>query len=124
MTYGKVRACFFQKLSVMSKKHCYKVIFANQGKVFEIYAKSVCQSDIFGFVEVEELLFGEKTTVVVDPSEESLKSEFDGVARTYLPTHSILRIDQVAKKGQAKITDSKGTDSSVTPFPVFTPTNK
>ena len=48
-------------------------MFHNQGKVYEIYAKNVHHSAMFGFIEIEKLLFGEKTSVVVDPSEENLK---------------------------------------------------
>ena len=57
---------------------------------------------MFGFVEVEELIFGERSAVVVDPAEERIKAEFDGVKRTYLPMHSILRIDEVRKPGVSK----------------------
>ncbi|MEM1247764.1 MAG: DUF1820 family protein [Acidobacteriota bacterium] len=102
----------------MADKHIYKVIFHSQGEVYEIYAREISQGGLFGFIEVEELVFGEKTQVVVDPSEERLKVEFDGVKRTYLPMHSILRIDEVDKEGQGRI-HSGGTDAgSVTPFPV------
>ena len=48
----------------MSKDKIYKVIFHNQGKVYEIYAKNVHHSAMFGFVEIEKLLFGEKSSVV------------------------------------------------------------
>ncbi len=63
----------------------YKVIFLNQGQVFEMYAKQIYQSDLWGFLEVEEFVFGERTTVVVDPSEEKLKAQFDGVVRSFVP---------------------------------------
>ena len=79
----------------MSTKHLYKVIFVNQGKVYEIYARSVTQGSLFGFIEIERLVFGERTTLVLDPAEERIKTEFAGVLRTYLPLHSILRIDEV-----------------------------
>ena len=98
--------------------------FTSQGQVYEIYARSVGHGELFGFVEVEELVFGERTTVVVDPSEEKIKSEFEGVKRTYLPMHSIIRIDEVEKSGQGKITDSDQSESKVTPFPVFAPGQK
>ena len=102
----------------MSPKPIYKVIFANQGKVYEIYASAVSQGGLFGFVEVEEILFGEKSAVVVDPSEEALKVEFKGVQRTFIPMHSILRIDEVDKQGTGRIrTDEDGT-SNVAPFPM------
>jgi len=48
--------------------------------------------------------------VVVDPAEEKIKSEFEGVKRTYLPLHSILRIDQVRKQGVSKITTGDGSN--------------
>ncbi len=105
----------------MSKKPVYKVIFHNQGKIYEIYAKSVHQGAMFGFIEIEKLVFGEKTSVVVDPSEESLKTEFSDVTRTYIPMHSIIRIDEVNKQGNAKITSTSTDDgTNVTPFPVYT----
>jgi len=86
----------------------FKISFINQGKIYEIFARQVCQSSMYGFIEVEELVFGERTAVVVDPSEEKLKDEFIGVKRTYIPMHSIIRIDEVEKQGTAKILSLEG----------------
>jgi hypothetical protein len=104
----------------MSEKILYKVVFMSQGQVYEIYARNVSHGTLFGFVEVEKLVFGERTTVVVDPSEEKIKSEFENVRRTYLPMHSILRIDEVDKQGTSKVSKM---DGNVTPFPMpmYTP---
>jgi hypothetical protein len=96
----------------------YRISFLSQGQVYEIYARSVGQGGLFGFVEVEELLFGERSQVVVDPSEERLKHEFAGVKRTYLPLHSVLRIDQVEKEGAGRIRKPESEGGSITPFPV------
>lgn len=104
----------------MSSKTVYKVVFMNQGQVYEIYARSVGHGALFGFVEIEELVFGERSSVVVDPSEEKIKSEFDGVKRTYLPMHSILRIDEVEKQGLSKVTKLEGNVAQF-PMPVYTP---
>lgn len=93
----------------------------NQGQVYEIYARSVGQGQLFGFVEVEQIVFGERTTVVVDPSEEKLKSEFDTVRRTYIPLHAIVRIDEVEKQGASKISTLEGGKVSQFPMPVYTP---
>ncbi len=101
----------------MAASHIFKVLFVNQGKVYEIYARKVSHGSLFGFVEVEELVFGERSTVVVDPAEERIKSEFSGVKRSYLPLHSILRIDEVRKQGVSKITALEGA-SNVAPFPM------
>ena len=86
----------------MAASHIFKVLFVNQGKVYEIYARKVSHGSLFGFIEVEELVFGERSTVVVDPAEEKIKAEFNEVKRTYLPMHSVLRIDEVKKQGQAR----------------------
>jgi len=104
----------------MAERHIFKVVFVHQGKVWEIFAKKVSQGAMFGFIEVEQLVFGERTTLVVDPGEERIKSEFEGVKRTYLPLQSILRIDEVnpraAAQGVSKISTLEG--GNVAPFPM------
>ncbi len=101
----------------MSDSQIFKVIFLNQSQVYEIYARDIFQSDLYGFIEVEELLFGEKTQMIVDPGEEKLKNEFSGVKRTYIPIHSVIRIDEVERQGVAKVSDSRGT-GNVSSFPM------
>jgi len=105
----------------MAASHIFKILFANQGKVYEIYAKHVRHGDLFGFIEVEELLFGERSSVVVDPAEERIQNEFAGVKRTYLPLHSVLRIDEVKKSGVSKITTFEGANVSQFPMSLYTP---
>lgn len=105
----------------MSKKTLYKVIFMSQGQVYEIYARSVGHGNLFGFVEIEELVFGERSSVVVDPSEEKVKSEFKGVKRTFLPMHAIMRIDEVDKEGTSKISKLENGNVTQFPVPVYTP---
>ena len=105
----------------MGTKPIFKVIFMNQGKVFEIYARSVSHGTLFGFVEVEKLVFGSRSTVVVDPSEERIQSEFSGVTRTFLPMHSIVRIDEVEKQGTSKITTAEGGNVAQFPMPIYAP---
>ena len=103
----------------MTKKAIYKVIFHNQGKVYEIYARNVSQGAMFGFVELDRLVFGEKTSLLVDPSEENLKAEFSNVTRTYIPLHSVIRIDEVNKQGVAKVV-ALGAGENVMPVPIYT----
>ena len=75
----------------------------------------------FGFIEVEELVFGERTSVVVDPSEERIQSEFAGVKRSFIPLHSVIRIDEVEKQGVSKISSAEGGNIAQFPMPVYTP---
>ena len=105
----------------MAKAPIYRVVFYNQGQIYEVYARQIYQSDLMGFIEVESFVFGERTQVIVDPAEEKLKTEFAGVKRSYIPMHSLVRIDEVDKEGQVKVTDVKGGDK-VAQFP-FTPTS-
>ena len=108
------------------KRRIYKVVFVSEGKVYEVYAKSVSQGGLFGFVEVEGLVFGEKSALVVDPSEETLKREFAGVERTYIPLHAVLRIDEVEKHGVSKVHAASESGGKVTALPtaIYTPVKK
>jgi len=100
-----------------AEKRLYRIAFLNQGQLYEIYARKVVQGGLLGFVQIEDLVFGEKTTVVVDPSEERLQREFEGVKRAFLPIHSIVRIDDVEKKGASRITEASEKGSNVSAFP-------
>lgn len=95
----------------------FKVVFYNQNQVYELYARAIYQSEMYGFIEVEEFIFGERSQLLVDPSEEKLKTEFAGVKRSYIPMHSIIRIDEVEKEGQVKVTEVKAGEK-ISYFPV------
>lgn len=105
----------------MAKSPIYKIIFFNQGQIFEIFAKQIFQSELYGFVEVEDFVFGERSQMLVDPSEEKLKAEFEGVKRSYIPMHAVVRIDEVDKEGVGKISEPKGGSVSSFPVPLFNP---
>jgi len=107
----------------MSKQPTYRVVFYNQGQVYEIYARQIFQSDLMGFIEIEEFVFGERTQVIVDPAEEKLKNEFTSVKRSFVPMHSIVRIDEVEKEGKVKISDIKSSDK-IAQFPFQNATSK
>lgn len=95
----------------MSKENIlYRVIFVQEDKKYEVYARYVSEESLMGFIEIEELEFTNGAGVVVDPGEEKLREEFANVRRSYIPMYLVLRIDEVEKKGVAKITktESKG----------------
>ena len=101
-----------------SKKRTYKVVFHNQGKVYELYARSVSHSEMYGFLEIGDIIFGERTAILVDPSEEKLKSEFSGVERTFVPIHSVIRVDQVDKSGANKVHAAGEGSGNIAKFPM------
>jgi hypothetical protein len=100
----------------MASQPVYKVIFQNGNQVFEVFARQIYQSDMWGFIEVEEFVFGERSRIVVDPGEEKLKNEFNGVKRSYIPLQAIIRIDEVDKEGSGKVSDAPA-GGNVASFP-------
>lgn len=103
----------------------FRISFINQGKVYQIHAESVQQTDLYGFVTLSGLVFGETSTLVVDPSEEKLQAEFAGVKKITIPIHSVIRIDEVEKRGQNKILDFDANTNVMTfPSNFYTPDRK
>ena len=103
------------------KNRLYRVTFTNQGQVYEVYAREVSQGTLLGFVEIGKLVFGERSSVVVDPGEEKLKNEFAHVARFHVPIHAVIRIDEVDRQGAARVhAVAADAGSKVTPFPLYT----
>ncbi|BCX81466.1 hypothetical protein MIT9_P1044 [Methylomarinovum caldicuralii] len=94
----------------------FRVSFVNQNQIYEVYARRVYQADLYGFVVVEEFVFGESSAIVVDPSEEKLKAEFENVQRSFIPMHAVIRIDEVERRGTAKILPMKENGAKVTPL--------
>ncbi len=102
----------------MATKHIYKVMFHQQGDLYELYARNVSHGEMYGFLEIGEIIFGERSALLVDPAEEKLKSEFAGVKRTYVPIGYVVRVDEVDKEGINKVHPGDGADSNISHFPV------
>ncbi len=104
--------------SVGEPRRVYKIVFQSQGQVVELYARQVGQGVLFGFVEVEDLIFGVRSELVVDPSEESLRREFGAAKRLFLPLHAVIRIEEVEREGTPRVRNSSEGEALVRPFPV------
>jgi hypothetical protein len=105
----------------MATKRLYKIIFLNNGKVYELYSEGVTTSGLWGFIEVCDLVFDSAEGLVVDPTEEKMRQEFAGARVLHLPIQSVLRVEEVDKRGQCLIRDRESGEK-VTPFPVSPPT--
>lgn len=101
----------------MEDSRLYKISYYNQDKVYELYAKQVYEADLYGFLTIEEIVFGSQSELVIDPAEEKLKKEFESVKRSFVPMHSVIRIDEVKEQGMCKIRDTNGPNNSVATFP-------
>lgn len=97
-------------------KPLYKIVFHNHGKVYELYARRVSASDIWGFTVIGELVFDVHDGLVVDSTEERLREEFGSTRALHLPMHSVVRIEEVEKKGRSAIRDAASGESVVTPL--------
>lgn len=109
---------------MMSRKSpIYRVKFIINQSEYNVYVKHCQSSHLFGFIELGGFLWDQHTQLVLDPSHEKLKAEFDGVESTQVPIHNIIRIDEVSSVGTAKIGDLSG---NVMPFtkPIYTQTPK
>ena len=96
------------------KKSTFRIQFHNNGKIYELYAHQVSQSQMAGFIEIGEIIFGEHSKLLIDPAEEKLKLEFANVKHSYIPHYSVIRIDEVEESGKNRILES---DGHVTNFP-------
>lgn len=99
-------------------KKLYKITFFNAGKIYELYARKIMSGDIWGFTEISELVFDVNEGLVVDPTEERLRDEFANTRVLHLPMQSIVRIEEVDRKGQLAIRDATTGEKVVTPFPM------
>ncbi len=63
-TYNAARRSSEVRAGTHGPRHIFKIMFVNQGKAYEIYARKVSHGALFGFIEVEELVYRERSTVV------------------------------------------------------------
>lgn len=95
----------------------YRILFHQDGKIFEVYARYISEESLVGFLEIEELVLNEsRSTILVDPAEEKMRSEFKDVQRSYIPVHLVLRIDEVLKEGVSLIKSEK-KGGNISQFP-------
>jgi hypothetical protein len=102
----------------MAGKKLYKVTFHHIGKIYELYARQVGSGALWGFTEVSDLVFDVNEGLVIDPTEERLRDEFAHTKVLHLPMQSIVRVEEVDRKGQLAIRDAATGERVVTPFPM------
>ena len=101
----------------MADKRLYKIIFLNNGKVYELFSEGVTTSGLWGFIEVSDLVFETTDGLVVDPTEEKMRDEFKDARVLHLPMQSVLRVEEVEQRGHCLIR-VRVYGEKVTQFPV------
>ncbi|MCX7034353.1 MAG: DUF1820 family protein [Arenimonas sp.] len=102
----------------MNTRVLYRITFLNAGKIYELYARRVTSSSLWGFTEVADLVFDVNEGLVVDPTEERLREEFANTRVLHLPMQSVLRVEEVDRKAPVSIRDAGTGEKVVTPFPM------
>lgn len=87
----------------MKQKHLYRINYITNKDVYELYAEAVHTQEMLGFISISGLVFDQQTSVVIDPIEERLKTEFKGVKTLHLPLQNVLKIEEVEQKKSCKI---------------------
>jgi hypothetical protein len=109
------------------KESIYRVSFMHKDEIYEVFAFGIANSNLFGFIEIDELIWENDTAVVIDPTKERLREEFKDVTCIFIPLHTVLRVDIIekTKMGSAKIVPIKeGSNVMRFPNPIYTPTRQ
>jgi hypothetical protein len=100
----------------MSKHNAlFRISYINQQQVYEIYARDISTDQLLGFMSAAELVFDHREAVVIDPTEERLKAEFEDVEVLHIPLQQVLKIEQVKAKKSCKIR-ALNSDHVITPL--------
>ncbi|HKJ00666.1 MAG TPA: DUF1820 family protein [bacterium] len=92
-------------MAVKSREQTYyRVSFTSEQELYQVCARHVSASDLYGLIEIGEFIFPE-SKLVYNPGEERLRREFEGIRRTWIPYHAIVRIDEIldTRETEAKI---------------------
>ncbi len=85
----------------------YRVTFSHEDELYQVCAREVSTSDLLGLIEIGDFIFPENK-LVYNPGEERIKREFEGIHRTWVPYHAIVRIDEIS--------DSRESEVKIVPF--------
>jgi hypothetical protein len=80
----------------------YRVTFSSEEELYQVCAREVSTSDLLGLIEIGDFIFPENK-LVYNPGEERIKREFEGIRRTWIPYHAIVRIDEISDSRESEV---------------------
>ncbi|MBI3992395.1 MAG: DUF1820 family protein [Candidatus Lambdaproteobacteria bacterium] len=80
----------------------YKVTFSSENELYQVCARNVSTSDLLGLIEIGDFIFPQNK-LVYNPGEERIRREFEGIQRTWIPYHAIVRIDEISDSRESEI---------------------
>ncbi len=90
-------------MAAKSREKTYFIVsYTRDEELYQVCAHTVAPSDLYGLIEIGDFIFP-KNKLVYNPGEERIKREFSGIKRTWIPYHTIVRIDEVAATRESEI---------------------
>jgi hypothetical protein len=102
------------------EKTYYKVSFSLDQEMYQVCARHVESSNLYGLIEIGDFIFPENK-LVYNPGEDRIRREFQGIQRTWLPYHAIVRIDEVrdSQESEVKIVPLQAVRKAAEPAPML-----
>ncbi len=79
-----------------TKKPIYRVHFQTEDRNYSLLARSVKESEFFGFIEVSEIIFEDINRLIISPEDEVLRKEFAKTESISIPHQYMRRIDRLS----------------------------
>ncbi|MGE4317947.1 MAG: DUF1820 family protein [Deferribacterales bacterium] len=87
----------------MNKK-LYKIIFIDEDKKTQtLHASYVNPSSFLGLIEISDIVFIDKSEIIISPDDGKLKENFKNVERSFIPLNYIVRIDEITMKKETPV---------------------
>jgi hypothetical protein len=90
------------KAAPRRQKTYFKVQFTHENELYQVCARTVRSSELYGLIEIADFIFPENK-LVYNPGEDRIRREFGGIKRTWIPYHSIARIDEVQDSQESEV---------------------
>lgn len=79
-----------------SKNPIYRVHFQTEDRNYSLLARSVKESEFFGFIEISEIIFEDVNRLIISPEDEALRKEFAKAESISIPHQYMRRIDRLS----------------------------
>ena len=78
------------------KSPIYRVHFQTEDRNYSLLTRSVKESELFGFIEISEIIFEDINRLIISPEDEALRKEFAKVESISIPHQYLRRIDRLS----------------------------
>ena len=94
-----------------NKNPIYRVYFQTEDRNYSLLTRSVRESELFGFIEISEIIFEDVNRLIISPEDEALRKEFAKVESISIPHQYLRRIDRLSDSDDVGVSYLKIADS-------------